>query len=165
MAASLRRQAERLYHTFAELVRGYQFRDREEICCHGVSVSQCYTLDALERQGSMTMSELADHLHLELSTMTRVVDYLVINKLVTRVTDAKDRRVCRVQITRKGESLVFKVRLEVIKEHEAVLREIPPESREAVISAMSRLLVAFQERQRRLSDQAKVGQRSRCATG
>jgi DNA-binding MarR family transcriptional regulator len=113
----------------------------------------------------MTMSGLAGHLHLELSTMTRVVDYLVDNKLVRRVTDAKDRRVCRVQITRKGESLVSKVRSEVIKEHEAVLKEIPPESREAVISAMSHLLTAFKERQRRLAVQEDAGRRRQCATG
>ncbi|MHC4776730.1 MAG: hypothetical protein ACYTBR_15890 [Planctomycetota bacterium] len=36
MPPALSRQAQRLYQTFAELIRGYQFRDREGICCHGL---------------------------------------------------------------------------------------------------------------------------------
>ncbi|MHC4415241.1 MAG: MarR family winged helix-turn-helix transcriptional regulator [Planctomycetota bacterium] len=149
MPAPLPRQAERLYQVFAELVRGYQFRDREGICCHGLSVSQCYTLEALQTQGPATMGELAGRLYLEVSSMTRIVDHLVANKLATRVADAGDRRVCRVQITRKGRDLVSRVRAELVKDHELILGEIPSESREAVISAMSHLLSAFKERQRR----------------
>ncbi len=146
MSGSLSRQAERFYDVFAELVRGYQFRDRDQICCHGLSISQCYTLDALAKRGPMTMGELADQLHLETSTMTRVVDYLVANRLASRVSDAKDRRVCRVQIGKAGRSLVSTIRAELLKEYELVLREIAPSSREAVISAISRVAVAFEER-------------------
>jgi DNA-binding MarR family transcriptional regulator len=148
MSAPSGRQAERLYRVFAELVRGYQFRDREGICCHGLSVSQCYTLEALESQGPATMSELAGRMFLELSSMTRIVDFLVANKLARRSADARDRRVCRVQITRQGRSLVSRIRAELVNEHELMLREIPAESREAVISAMSHLLAAFKQRRR-----------------
>ncbi len=156
MTDALERHAERLYSVFADLVREYQFRDRDAICCHGLSVSQCYSLDALDTQGPMTMGELAGHLHLEGSTMTRLVNGLVADKLVNRVADAKDRRICRARITGKGRSLVRKIRGELIQEHEAVLREIPSESREAVVSAMSRLLSAFRERCRRTSAEADV---------
>ncbi len=38
----------------------------------------------------------------------------------------------------------------MIKEHELVLRQVPPESREAVISAMAHLREAFKERMRQL---------------
>ncbi|MHC4429921.1 MAG: MarR family winged helix-turn-helix transcriptional regulator [Planctomycetota bacterium] len=144
------RQAERLQEVFAELVRGYQFRDRESICCHGVSISQCYALDSLERQGPATMSELAGRMSLELSTMTRIVDRLVDGKLATRAADPEDRRVCCVKITRQGRALVARIRAELVEEHEQVLREIPPESREAVISAVGHLLAAFRQRQQRL---------------
>ncbi len=159
MPGSLHRQAERLYRVFVDLVRAYQFRDREEICCHGLSVSQCYALDALNTQGSKTMGELAAHLHLEISTMTRVVDGLVADKLAARAEDARDRRVCRVQISRKGQSLLLRIRDELIKEHELVLREIPSESREAVITAMSHLLSAFKDRQRCVSGEPDCRQR------
>ena len=162
---SLSRQAQRLYHVFTELVRGYQFRDREGICCHGLSVSQCYALDALEMHGPMTMGNLAGQLYLELSTMTRVVDYLVAKKLAKRVANAKDRRVCHVQISQQGRSLLSKIRGELIQEHELILRAIPPESREAVISAISHLLSAFKERQQSRCSDAQRGSPKRRAVG
>ncbi|MFQ5806705.1 MAG: MarR family winged helix-turn-helix transcriptional regulator [Phycisphaerae bacterium] len=165
MSPSLEPQAERLYQLFAELVRRYQFRDRDRICCHGLSVSQCYTLDALDRLGPRTMGELAGHLCLEISTMTRVVDHLVANKLAARVADANDRRVCRVRITGKGRALVSKVHDGLIAEYEQVLRAVPPESREAVIQAVSQLLSAFEERQRCSSADAKGGRRRARRTG
>ena len=28
---------------------GYQFRDRDQICCHGISISQCYALEFLHQ--------------------------------------------------------------------------------------------------------------------
>jgi DNA-binding MarR family transcriptional regulator len=165
MSTTLRRQADRFYRVFAELVRGYQFRDREGICCHGLSVSQCYSLEAVYMNGPMTMGELASHLYLELSTVTRIVDSLVTKGLANRAEDAKDRRVCRVRLTRKGRSLVTKIRGELVKEHEAVLRAVPSESREAVISAMSDLLSVFIERQPPVSVASKMKKKTKHKAG
>jgi hypothetical protein len=66
---------------------------------------------------------------------------------VIRLDDPNDRRVCRVQITKAGQTLVDRVRAEIVAEYEAVLRAVPPESREAVIDALSHLLAAFKQRQ------------------
>jgi len=147
MSTALDQQATRLYEAFAELVREYQFRDREQVCWQGMSISQCYVLEAIYTHGALTMSELATHIYVDISTMTRIIDALVKGGLATRVEDPKDRRVCRVQMTRKGRSLIAKSRSELVGEHKAVLRQVPPESREAVIAAMGHLLTAFKERQ------------------
>lgn len=161
MTTSLARQAERLQELFAEMIRGYQFRDREGICCHGLTVSQCYALDMLGRRGPLAMGELAAELYLETSSMTRVVDQLVRQRLVTREADAGDRRVCRIRMTPKGRSLVARVRAELITEHEMVLRNIPTQSREAVILAMSELLSAFKKRQCKLPAEVCGAERAR----
>ncbi len=147
MTATLTRQAARFYAVFVELIRRYQFRDRDQVCCHGLSISQCYTLEALAQRESMTMSELAEHLCLKLSTMTRVVDHLVSSGLATRLDDPNDRRVCCVQITGAGRAIVARVQAEIVAEYEAVLKGVPVGSREAVIDALSHLLSAFKQRQ------------------
>jgi len=136
-----------MYDVFVELVRRYQFRDREEICCHGLSVSQCYSLEALYLHGALTMGELAGHLYLELSTVTRIVDTLVAKNLAERITDARDRRVCRVRSTTKGRALVTAIRDQLVEEYAEVLGSVPPASREAVISALDLMLAAFTKRQ------------------
>lgn len=43
--------AEALHTAVADLVRVYQFRDRDRICCHDISVTQCYALEALVEHG------------------------------------------------------------------------------------------------------------------
>ena len=48
---ALERDTEELYDALSDLVRVYQFRDRDRICCFDVSVSQCYALEALVRRG------------------------------------------------------------------------------------------------------------------
>lgn len=154
MAHELQDQAQRLYAAFSDLLRRYQFRDREQICCHGLSVSQCYTLEALDQRGPLTMGELAGHLCLKISSMTRVVDALVEEGWVRRVDDPEDRRVCRVQLSAKGRTLLTKVKGGLIGEYEDILRNVPPASREAVIKAVSDLLAAFEKRSCENADQS-----------
>lgn len=146
MSDSLERQAESPYRTFSKLVRRYQFRDREGICCHGISVSQCYALSVLQETGPSTMSELAAALYLDLSTITRPADQLEEKGWVQRTLDEADRRVCRARITRAGRRLVRSIESELIDEYREVLRKIPTASRESVLSAMEGLLVAFEAR-------------------
>ena len=145
-SSELSRQAERLYGAFSEMLRQYQFRDREQICCHGLSVSQCYALEALDQRESMTMGDLAGHLRLKISSMTRVVDALVESGLVRRVDDPEDRRICRVQISAKGRTLVTRIQRGLVEEYERVLENVPAASREAVIQAITELLYAYEKR-------------------
>ena len=156
MGEALKSQAERLYGAVAELVRAYQFRDREGICCHGLSVSQCYSLEAIEMHGPVTMGDLADRLYLEVSSMTRIVDHLVRTGLARRVEDAKDRRICRVEATAKGRSLMAKIRDELVEGHRQILSEVPADSREVVIGAVSNLLSAFKQRRSCCSEERTV---------
>ena len=145
--AKLRVQGERLHEVFTKLVRAYQYRDREQICCRGVSVSQCHALEALFLRGPLTMSELANILFLEASTVTRIIDRLVDADLVERVSCDADRRVCRVSITEPGRQLVSQIRDDLIDEHVQVLKQAPADSREAIITCLQNLLGAFQARQ------------------
>lgn len=140
-------QAERLYRAFSELVRSYQFRDRDEIGCHGISLSQCHALDHLYSHGPLAMGELGGLLYLDDSTMTRLVDGLVLRKLVQRVPDPDDRRVRRVRLTAGGRALTRSIRSRLVDEYAGVLDGISRNSREAVVTAVERLLMAFRARQ------------------
>jgi len=63
------------------------------------------------------------------------------------VEDANDRRVCRVAVTPKGRTLMKKIRGDLVQGYQQVLTEVPTESREDVIKAVSLLLSAFKSRQ------------------
>lgn len=138
-------QAQRLHRAVTGLVRRYQFRDRNEICCFGISVSQCYALEALAQAGTLTMGALASRMQLSVSTMTRVVDQLVAHGLVQRGEDAEDRRVCCVGSTSEGRELLARVSSELLDGEQAILNKLPAEHRESVIHALEELSRAVDE--------------------
>ncbi len=132
-------QAERLHHAVSTLLKKYQFRDRNDICCHGISVSQCYTLEALWEQGPLNMQPLADQLHLAISTVTRVVDQLVAKGFVERHHASHDRRVCQIHLTEAGATLIGAIRHDLLAREQAILQRLPAESRDHVIWAIDQL--------------------------
>lgn len=146
MTSRLDTQASRFYTAFAALARAYQFRDRESVCCHGLSVTQCYALEALERSGPLSMGQLAEHLWVELSSMTRAIDPLVEQGLATRREGSKDRRIREIQITSTGRRRMARIHADLVAEYREVLGRIPRESREVVIDAVGLLLQAFEGR-------------------
>jgi MarR family 2-MHQ and catechol resistance regulon transcriptional repressor len=145
MKQPLPMQAKQLHQALTHLVQQYQCRDRNDICCYGISVSQCHTLEALGEHGTQTMHDLAEHLHLAVSTVTRVVDQLVDKGLAERHSGVKDRRVCEVALTPRGRELLSTIQGELIAREQAVLARIPAASRAHVIWAIEALSTAVDE--------------------
>jgi hypothetical protein len=48
--------AEQLHRLTKELIRRYQFRDWNQICCYGISISQSHILDVLTEEGDSPCS-------------------------------------------------------------------------------------------------------------
>ena len=119
--------AERLHRLTKELIRRYQFRDWNQICCYGISVSQCYILDVLAEEGDLTMQQLAKRMFKSVSTMTRVVSQLVRRGYVKRRQDPGDRRVVHVSITPQGKAVVAAINRDLIETQKAILQAIPPD--------------------------------------
>ena len=136
----LRRSAVTLHRALTDFVRQYQFRNRNEICCYGVTVSQCYLLDALATRGPLSMQELASHLCLKISTVTRLVDGLVKKKLVRRQKDSEDRRVVRAELTEAGQKTQEKITDDLLATQEQILLSMPENVREEVVRAICTLV-------------------------
>ncbi len=139
MYERLEKQAAALHHLVAELMKKYQFRHRQEICCHGISITQYYALAALGETGKLSMGELARQMRLNVSTMTRIVDQLVAKSLVHRWMDPQDHRVCDVALTQQGRSLLGEITGELLETEKAILCCIHPEERETLIVALREL--------------------------
>ena len=138
----LARQARELQEALAEFIRVYQFRDRDCICGHDVSVTQCYALDALVRRELMTLNELAAALSLDKSTASRVVATLERKGYVARATHPRDRRAVLLTATTAGRRLVERIVGELVEEKKRLLAEFPEEVREAAAELIQRLTAA-----------------------
>jgi len=125
--ATFGESAERLHHLTKELIRRYQFRDWNQICCYGISISQCHILDTLAADGDLTMQQLAKRMFKSVSTMTRVVGQLVRRGYVKRRQDPEDRRVVHISITPQGKAIVAAINRDLIETQKAILQSIPPD--------------------------------------
>ena len=135
----LDRAAEHLHQASKELIVRYQFRDRNQICCHGLSVSQCYVLDALAEEGDLTMQGLAQRMHLAISTMTRVVAQLVRQGYARRRRDPEDRRVVHVAITPRGNEVMATITRSLVESQKTILKALPEGQWEGAIAVVEAL--------------------------
>jgi MarR family transcriptional regulator, 2-MHQ and catechol-resistance regulon repressor len=139
---SLAQDAIALQAAVADLVRVYQFRDRDRICCHDVSVTQCYALETLIEHGPMRLSALADRLFLDKSTTSRVVGTLARKGYVAQRADAKDARATVLSATRQGERLCTRITDDLVDQQKQLLEDFDPEVRAGVIRLVRRLAQA-----------------------
>src|SRR5687768_9457517 len=102
---ALQRDAQALHTALSHLVRVYQFRDRDRICCYDVSVTQCQALETLVERGPLRSNALADALRLDKSTISRVVDTLVRKGYVDKLADAADARALSLRVSASGRAL------------------------------------------------------------
>ena len=142
----LDQDARALHDAVSDLVRIYQFRDRDKICCYDVSVTQCYALEVLLRKGPMQMGELAAAMYLDKSTASRVVDALERKKYVERVASAEDRRALALRITKSGRELNRKIDTDLVAQQKALLRDLDPQLRASVTDVIQRLARAAEAR-------------------
>jgi DNA-binding MarR family transcriptional regulator len=143
---SLQRDAEALHEALSGLVRLYQFRDRGQICCFDVSVPQCHGLEALVREGPLTLGELAGRLYVEKSTASRVVDALERKGYVARAPHPGDARALRLTATPAGRRLVKKIRASLVEEAKGVLTDLSPAFRREAARLLTGLTEAAAHR-------------------
>ena len=135
----LHRDAVALQAAVADLVRVYQFRDRDQICCHDVSVTQCHALETLVEHGPMRLNALAARLFLDKSTTSRVVSALVRKGYVEQRADETDGRATTVRATRRGEQLCSRITEDLVAQQKQLLQDLDPDVRAGVVQVLKRL--------------------------
>ena len=144
--AALDRDAAELHAAVADLVRVYQFRDRDRICCHDISVTQCYALETLVDHGPLRLSGLAGRLFLDKSTTSRVVGALVKKGYVEQGPDAQDGRALALSATRKGRTLCARITDDLVHQQKQLLQDLDPDVRTGVVRVLRRLAQAADAR-------------------
>ncbi len=145
-SADLERDAQALQAAVADLVRVYQFRDRDRICCHDISVTQCHALEALVEHGPMRLGELTERLFLDKSTTSRVVQTLVKKGYVEQRPDAQDGRATALHPTARGRRLCARIIDDLVGQQKELLQDLDPEVRAGVVDVIRRLARAADSR-------------------
>src|SRR5687767_8205510 len=103
-AAAANEEAGSFYAALQEIVRHFQSRDLDAVCEYGISVRECHALELLSKE-PLSVNGLAKPLGLDKSTVSRLVQRMVSEKLVVRTVDQKDGRAVVLALTAKGRRL------------------------------------------------------------
>jgi MarR family transcriptional regulator, 2-MHQ and catechol-resistance regulon repressor len=128
-----------LHRALSELIRVYQFRDRDRICCYDVSVTQCYALEAVVLHGSLTLNQLAAHMYLDKSTTSRVVDALQKKGYVERRENPEDRRALQLEATDAGRQLHARIEADILAQERQLLGNFRPDVRRSMAHLIGQL--------------------------
>lgn len=96
-------------------------------------------LGRLEGTGAMRLSDLAAHLELDLSTVSRQVRILEELGLVVRHTDPDDRRASRLELSEVGRAQLSELRLQRHTQLDEALQGWPAQDRARLVALISRL--------------------------
>jgi DNA-binding MarR family transcriptional regulator len=145
MPANLER-AEALYEAVNQLIRVHQFRDRDYICSHDVSVAQCYALETLIKRGPLRLQALADEMYLDKSTTSRVVDSLLRKEYVLKLLDPADQRAIQLSLTPAGEALYHTIHQDLIMEEASLIKDMSPDVIDGTLTLIRQLTKAARAR-------------------
>ncbi len=135
MAGVLLREVARLHaHSQRELVA----------CCNGTTSTQCLILTEVGRNGPLTLADLGRRTSLDKGWLSRAVETLVQEGLLTKALGDADRRTIRIALSPAGETRSQQLNETLNAHAERVMARIPPAEREQVAHTLARLYQALQ---------------------
>ena len=145
-SADLESDAAALQAAVSELVRVYQFRDRDRICCHDVSVTQCYALETLVEHGPMRPVRWPSGCSSTRAPRAGSSATLVKKGYVEQRADEADGRATALQVTATGRRLYKRITADLVEQQKQLLQDLDPEVREGVVRVIRGLARAADSR-------------------
>jgi len=123
-----------------EVARLHAHSQRERVaCCNGTTSTQCLILTEVGRNGPLTLADLGRRTSLDKGWLSRAVETLVQEGLLTKALGDADRRTIRIALSPAGETR-FQQLNETLNAHaERVMALIPSAEREQVAHALALL--------------------------
>ncbi|MCD4650766.1 MAG: MarR family transcriptional regulator [Candidatus Cloacimonetes bacterium] len=114
--------------------------------CRKIGRMECCLLHYLfEINKPICMNDLAEHLGVSHSRITRIVDNLVKKSLVERYPSEKDRRRWFTRINIFGKQVAEIARDENLELHKKIIEALPPDKAEQIVENMKLFVEAFKK--------------------
>lgn len=122
------------------LTRKLGLLEKSEASCCGISLTQCHVMVELGKAGSISVNYLANMLGLDKSTMSRTLNSLVEQDLVSREPDPGDRRCLSIKLTGKGHALFLNIEKSMEQYYLAAYTSLPADKRDQVMESLEILV-------------------------
>ena len=108
-----------------------------------LSLSEMFALIALSAEAPISQQVLAEQLHLEKSTVSRLIKHLEQRGWVKRVRDLHDTRMFRLHLSEAGHEQASRLARSLAERHQRLLAELKPDEQEALAYGLSALIRAL----------------------
>jgi DNA-binding MarR family transcriptional regulator len=132
--------AENVTELLPQIMRGLSHHENNYLTRGEISLPQFLVLEYLHRNGTSTMSGLADHLGISRAAATGLIDRMIGQKFVVRKDDAHDRRVVWIRISPKGKGTVESIKGQKMKTIIKVFDKISPKDREHYLNILKQMV-------------------------
>ena len=136
------RDAEELSRALEDLARVYQLQDPRQTCSYGINLTECYALEAVSRDGPLTINEIAARLSVDKATASRAVQSLAQKGYARSRVHPEDSRALQVRATAAGERLYERIHAAGRALHRRILAEFAPDVRQAATLLLRRIVDA-----------------------
>lgn len=126
------------------LIRKLNLLNKDQKVCYGLTLPQCGAIESLDREGMQPMNELSRRMGVTISTMTRIVNILVRDGLVTRKENPDDRRKVCIDLTKSGMDMAGKLRKCSTDYSAVIFSRIPESKRDQVLDSLEQLTSAIE---------------------
>ena len=115
------------------------FLQSQASCCEGISLSQCLTLLEIERNREISVTDLAQKLSLDKSTVSRTVDGLVNIDLVNRTIPRENSRMELIHLTDAGQQMCSTINYNNDSYVKEILQHFSEVERDQLLKLFSKL--------------------------
>lgn len=109
---------------------------QQDAQCCGVSMAQCHALLEIAERDSTTVSELAENMSLDKSTLSRTVDGLVKEGWVERVINPDNRRAQVLTLASSGKNLADRIHRQCNDLYRRLLDRLPPKKLDQILASL-----------------------------
>jgi DNA-binding MarR family transcriptional regulator len=135
---------EQLHDLFGEFLQVLGLHRPDQIPTgFSISLSEMFALLALYAGAPMSQHVLAESLHLEKSTVSRLIKHLEQRGWVKRVRDLHDTRMFRLHLSDEGQEQAKLLARSLAERHELLLAALKPDEQEALAYGLSALVRAL----------------------
>jgi DNA-binding MarR family transcriptional regulator len=147
-------------------IRAFGLLEQDQTPCgFPLRPSQAHALHLLAQGEAVPQHLLAGELHLDKSTVSRLVDGLVNRGWVERAANPDDRREVRLMLTAAGRTVVAQLTAATAAKYRGIWERIPPEKRPQVVEALAVLNDALNGATKENREEHHGGRASRRARG
>ncbi len=127
-------------------IRQFGLLEQEHTPCqYPLSPSQAHALQVLGQREQLPLYQLALHLHLEKSTVSRLVNGLVEHAWVKRNINPENRREVLLRLTHAGRTVFEAVQASASTKYQAIWNRIPVDQRSQVLDVLATLNAILKE--------------------